>query len=140
MSSMAAALLACFYAIGSVGIGADAEMAKRACLQCGAAFSGEGSYCSRHRRVRNADPAGRGYGSVWKRKSRAIRTAWVNANGLVCPGTKWCVIPNVAHHCLDLTVDHDRGEVMCRSANSRKGAGEDRWSDKPKGGNRVVRF
>lgn len=55
-------------------------------------------------------------------------------HGDACLGTPWCPVPNVAHACDDLTVDHvvaqarggtlsDGYEVMCRSANSRKGSG-----------------
>ncbi len=115
-------------------------MPKRACLQCGVAFSGSGSYCPDHLHPRNANPAGRGYTSAWKKKSRLIRMAWISKYGNSCPGTPWCDSPNVAHYSIDLTVEHSDGTVMCRKANSRKGGGFDRLSAKPKGGNRVVDF
>jgi hypothetical protein len=111
---------------------------RRPCLTCGRPC--EGSYCRVHRIAKPREA--RGYGQAWRKKRDGIIRAWIALHGLQCPGTRYCTVPGIAHPVAlhDLTVDHDYGEVMCRSANSRKGGGDDRMSNKPKGGNRIVRF
>jgi 5-methylcytosine-specific restriction protein A len=84
---------------------------RRACLDCGAIS--DGSRCELHRKARHTNRYGRG----WQRFARMRIANYRAVHGDVCPG--WQRPP----HPIDpqeWTVDHDVGQPMCRSCNSRK--------------------
>ena len=102
-------------------------MPKRTCLGCGAVTT-NGSRCEgcQIKRVNRPDTPERTahkqrtYNTAWRKASKAIRQAWLEQYGPVCPG--WAT---PAHPSTDLVVDHDVG-VLCRKCNSRKAATHDR--------------
>ena len=103
-------------------------MPTRRCLGCGQ-LTTDGSRCKACELKRNAayeaSPARRNYkkqryGGTWQAKSKAIRQAWVQRHGWVCPG--WQRLP---HASSDLVVDHDVG-VLCRTCNAKKAATADK--------------
>jgi len=101
----------------------------RTCLDCGTITTG--NRCPSHRRAQGHAALStkrdrRPYTSAERTRRAAAVTAWVNANGWVCPG--WHRDP---HPSRDLTADHTLAVaaggsedgplgVLCRSCNSRK--------------------
>ncbi len=83
--------------------------------------------CPTHERQRQRQRNARRthYHGDWPKTRAAILTAWRAQHGDVCPGDEH----HAAHPCHDLTVDHVVARstaggltVVCRSANSSKGA------------------
>ena len=97
-------------------------MPPRPCLDCGRLTPT--SPCPTCTQQRNAKRNARRewYGGDWARRSHAIRKAWVDEHGWICPGYR---IP--PHPSTDLTVDHVDPRnptvlaVLCRSCNASKG-------------------
>lgn len=97
-------------------------MAPRPCLHCGRLTpTSPCPVCTSQRDAkRNARRSW--YRGDWGRRSQAIRNAWVNQHGWLCPGYH-----RDPHPATDLTVDHATPRddttltVLCRSCNSRKG-------------------
>lgn len=80
--------------------------AVRLCLDCGIRFRGDGPRCVEHERAhqRRRNQARVQYQGAWKRRSLAERRA-----------QPWCSVCGTP---FDLTLDHETGQVQCRTHNS----------------------
>ena len=88
-------------------------MPTRPCLTCGTLTTNP-SRCtncnSTHQANRNQRRTW--YHGDWARRSSQARTAWVEANGRVCPG-----VGRPAHPATNLELDHTTGAVLCHQCN-----------------------
>jgi hypothetical protein len=66
----------------------------------------------------------RGYDSKWAAYAKARIAAWRERHGDICPG--WDRDPHPVDNPRSWVCDHDAGQAMCRSCNSRKAATHDK--------------
>ena len=108
------------------------DLRVKLCTVCGIVTSRAGNRCAAHARRSSPSRHSAVYRTrEWQRLSARVLRAWRGERGDWCPGYR-----RAAHRASDLTVDHitplaaggapfDIGNtaVLCRSCNSRKGAG-----------------
>lgn len=102
---------------------------KRHCLEPGCVRLTTGTRCTVHeaQRQRRRNAKRTHYGHTWQVTSAQLLAAHRATYGNWCPGA--ADLEHQAHYTADLTVDHVQNRtlqgglrVLCRSANSRKGA------------------